>query len=120
MKFEADDEFVVKAKELIAGVDYTTLNTNLIVLPRPPRTRAGNIFLPESAPDLQYEGIIIGAGKGVVDNAGNFRPGQCKPGMYIIYTEFSGIAVEIAGEKYLSMREQDVLAVVGNILDDTQ
>ena len=111
------DEFIRKARELINGVKWKTLGINLIVLKKPDDTMVGGIFLPESAPSKQYEGVVIAAGAGVVDNSNNFRPAQVKSGDYIHFTEFAGVEIVINGETYVSMRESEVYIIAYNILE---
>lgn len=75
------------------------------------RTTAG-IYLPETAKEKPMQGEVIAAGPGKYDDEGNRTPVSVKKGDKVIYGKYSGTEVEIDGEKYVIVRESELLAKV--------
>jgi chaperonin GroES len=73
---------------------------------------AGGIVLPETAKEKPKEGKIISVGPGKVLDSGERSKVQLKKGDRVLFTSYAGTEVEIDGEEYLIMSEDDVLAVV--------
>ena len=73
----------------------------------------GGIILPENAKDKPQEGKVISIGNGRVLDDGKRSTFQVKVGDRIIFTSYAGNEVDWKGEKYMLMRESDILAVVG-------
>lgn len=75
------------------------------------KTTAAGIVLPDSAKEKPQQGEVIAVGSGeVVD--GKKVPLDIKVGDEVIYSKYSGNEVELEGEKYLIIRQNDVLAVI--------
>lgn len=72
----------------------------------------GGIILPETAKEKPQEGKIEAVGTGKVNEDGKVIPLSLKKGDRIIFTSYAGTEVKSAGEDYLLMREDDVLAIV--------
>ncbi len=66
------------------------------------------IIIPDSAKEKPLQGRVIAAGKGTKD-----EEMVVKPGDNVLYGKYAGTEVELDGEKYLIMRQSDVLAIVG-------
>ena len=73
---------------------------------------AGGILLPESAKEKPKEGKIISVGPGKVLDSGERSKVQLKKGDRVLFTSYAGTEVDVDGEEYLIMSEDDVLAVV--------
>ena len=73
---------------------------------------AGGIVLPETAKEKPNEGNIISVGPGKVLDSGERSNMQLKKGDRVIFASYAGTEVEVDGEEYLIMSEDDVLAVV--------
>ena len=73
---------------------------------------AGGIVLPETAKEKPKEGKIISVGPGKVLDSGERSQVQVKEGDRVIFASYAGTEVEVDGEEYLIMSEDDVLAVV--------
>jgi chaperonin GroES len=73
---------------------------------------AGGIVLPETAKEKPKEGKIISVGPGKVLDSGERSKVQLKKGDRVLFTSYAGTEVEVDGEEYLIMSEDDVLAVV--------
>ena len=73
---------------------------------------AGGIVLPETAKEKPKEGKIIAVGPGKVLDSGERSKVQLKKGDRVLFASYAGTEVELDGEEYLIMSEDDVLAVV--------
>ena len=69
-------------------------------------TMAG-IIIPDSAKEKPLKGEVLAAGPGTKD-----EEMQLKPGDKVLYGKYAGTEIELDGEKYLIMRQQDVLATI--------
>lgn len=75
------------------------------------KTTSSGIVLPDSAKEKPQQGEVIAVGTGErVD--GKVVPLDVKVGDEVIYSKYSGNEVELDGEKYLIIRQNDVLAVI--------
>lgn len=74
---------------------------------------ASGLFIPDSAKEKPQQGKVIAVGKGKVREDGTVQPTDVKAGDKILFGKYSGTEIKIDGEDFLIMREDDVLAVVG-------
>ena len=74
----------------------------------------GGIVIPDSAKEKPIEGRIIAVGPGKMSDAGNRMALQVKEGDRVLFGKYSGTEIKIEGEEYLMMREEDLLAVIGD------
>ncbi len=75
------------------------------------RTRGG-IVLPDSAREKPQQGKVIAVGPGkLLEKTGERGQMSLKIGDSVFYGKYTGTEVEIEGEKYVILRESDVLAV---------
>ena len=61
---------------------------------------------------LPQRGTVFAVGGGTVTDEGDRRPPDVKDGDLILFGKYAGQEVTLEGEKYLIMRETDVLAVM--------
>lgn len=73
---------------------------------------AGGIIIPDNAKEKPVEGTIIAVGPGKLNDAGERVALQVKEGNTVLFTKYGGTDVQIDGEDYLIMREDDVLGVI--------
>ena len=73
---------------------------------------AGGIVLPDTAKEKPREGKVISVGPGKTLDSGEKGKIQVKKGDRILFTSYAGTEVDIDGEEYLIMPEEDVLAIV--------
>lgn len=73
---------------------------------------AGGIIIPDSAKEKPQEGEVLAVGNGKVLDNGKVQVPDVKPGDKILFSKYSGAEVNIDGEEYLVVREDDVLGVV--------
>ena len=67
----------------------------------------GGIIIPDTAKEKPLHGKVIATGKGTKD-----EDMVLKAGDEVLYGKYSGTELEFEGEKYLIMRQSDVLAII--------
>ena len=83
------------------------LADRVLVLPAPAEEKVGGIIIPDTAKEKPQRGSIVAAGNGTKDEEMILKVGDV-----VLYGKYSGTEIELDGEKYLMMRQSDVLAVV--------
>jgi chaperonin GroES len=73
---------------------------------------ASGIFLPDAAKEKPTRGKVIAAGPGRLDDNGKRMELSVKAGDTVVYGKYSGTEVEVDGQKYVILRETDLLGVV--------
>jgi len=73
---------------------------------------SGGIFLPEAAKEKPQIGKIIATGPGKLLDDGKRGEMSVKKGDEVLYAKYMGNDVEIDSEKYVILRESDVLGIV--------
>lgn len=73
---------------------------------------AGGIFLPDTAKEKPQIGKIVWVGPGKVQDDGKRAAMSVKKNDEVIYGKYMGNEIEIEGEKYVIVRESDLLGVV--------
>lgn len=74
---------------------------------------ASGIVLPDSAKEKPQEGRVVAVGTGRVLESGERVALEVSVGDRIIFSKYSGTEVKFDGNEYLILRENDILAVVG-------
>jgi chaperonin GroES len=67
----------------------------------------GGIIIPDSAKEKPLRGEVLAVGNGTKDEEMVLKVGD-----QVLYGKYAGTELELDGEKYLIMRQSDVLAVV--------
>ena len=73
---------------------------------------AGGIVLPDAAKEKPKEGKIIALGDGKLLDSGTRAKFQVKKGDKVVFTSYAGTEIDIDGEEYLLMAEDDILAII--------
>ena len=73
---------------------------------------AGGIVLPDSAQEKPQRGKVIECGPGKLLDSGDRAGMSVKKGDEIFYAKYGGNEVEIDQEKYVILRESDILAIL--------
>ena len=68
---------------------------------------AGGIIIPDTAKEKPLQGEVLAVGTGTKDEEMVLKAGDT-----VLYGKYAGTEVELDGEKYLIMRQSDVLAVL--------
>jgi chaperonin GroES len=73
---------------------------------------AGGIFLPDTAKEKPQIGKVVATGPGKLLDTGKRSEMSVKKNDEVIYGKYSGSEIEIEGEKYVILRESDLLGIV--------
>ena len=84
------------------------LADRVLVLPAAAEEKVGGIIIPDTAKEKPLHGKIVAVGNGTKDEHMVLKEGD-----EVLYGKYSGTELEYEGEKYLIMRQSDVLAVLG-------
>ena len=74
----------------------------------------GGIIIPDTAKEKPQQGEVIAAGSGKRKDDGTRIPLDVQTGDRILFGKYASQDVKVDGTEYLIMREDDVLAVIGN------
>ncbi len=67
----------------------------------------GGIIIPDSAKEKPLQGVVVAVGNGTKD-----EEMVVKAGDNVLYGKYAGTEVEFDNEKFLIMRQSDILAIV--------
>lgn len=85
------------------------LADRVLVKPAPAEEKTlGGIIIPDTAKEKPLQGTVLAVGNGTKDEEMILKSGDV-----VLYGKYSGTEVELENEKYLIMRQSDVLAVIG-------
>ena len=73
---------------------------------------ASGILLPDTAKTKPTQGKVVSVGPGKLDDDGKRHAPAVKAGDDIYYGKYSGTDIEVDGEKFVILRESDVLGVL--------
>ena len=73
-------------------------------------TKKGGIIIPDTAKERPQKGEIVALGKGRIDEKGKRIPPEVELGDKVLFGKYSGTEIDIDEEKYLILRESDILA----------
>ncbi|MCH5245612.1 MAG: co-chaperone GroES [Muribaculaceae bacterium] len=65
------------------------------------------IIIPDSAKEKPQRGVVLATGNGTKD-----EDMVVKEGDTVLYGKYAGTEIDVKGEKYLIMRQSDILAIV--------
>ena len=74
----------------------------------------GGIVLPDSSKELLHRGRVTAVGNGKRLENGSRQPMDVNEGDRIVFGTYAGTEIEIDGEPYVVLREDDVLLVIEN------
>ena len=83
------------------------LADRVLILPAPAEEKIGGIIIPDTAKEKPLRGKVVAAGNGTKDEEMILKEGDT-----VLYGKYAGTELELEGEKYLIMRQSDVLAVL--------
>lgn len=67
----------------------------------------GGIIIPDTAKEKPIKGIVVACGNGKKD-----EPMTVKVDDTVLHSKHAGTEIEIDGDKYLIMREADIMAII--------
>ena len=84
------------------------LADRVLVQPKEAETKtASGIYIPDTAKEKPQQGKVIAVGPGTKD-----EPMEVKVGDEVIYGKYAGTEVTVENEKYLIVKQSDILAIL--------
>ena len=83
------------------------LADRVLVLPAPAEEKVGGIIIPDTAKEKPLQGKVVAVGKGTKDEEMVLAVDNT-----VLYGKYAGTEVQLDGEKYLIMRQSDILAII--------
>ena len=84
------------------------LADRVLILPAPAEEKTiGGIIIPDTAKEKPLQGEVVAIGNGTKD-----EEMVVKVGDNVLYGKYAGTEIELDGEKYLIMRQSDILAII--------
>jgi len=94
-------------------MELRPLDDRVVIKPSEAQDKtAGGIFLPDAAKEKPQVGKIVWVGPGKVQDDGKRTPVSVKKGDEVVYGKYMGNEVELDGQKYVIVRESDLLGVL--------
>ena len=85
------------------------LADRVLILPMAAEEKTiGGIIIPDTAKEKPLQGKVVAVGNGTKDEEMVIAVGD-----HVLYGKYAGTGLEFEGEKYLIMRQSDVLAIMG-------
>ena len=85
------------------------LADRVLILPAPAEEKTiGGIIIPDTAKEKPLKGEVVAVGNGTKDEEMILKVGDT-----VLYGKYAGTELDMDGNKYLIMRQSDVLAVLG-------
>ncbi|MBI4717060.1 MAG: co-chaperone GroES [Planctomycetes bacterium] len=75
-------------------------------------TTAGGIILPDNAREKPQRGTVVAVGPGKLLDSGKRGEMSVKMGDEVFYGKYSGTEIDFGTDKYVVLREGDLLAIV--------
>ena len=83
------------------------LADRVLILPVEVEQKVGGIIIPDTAKEKPQRGKVVSVGNGTKDEDMILKVGD-----EVFYGKYAGTEIENDGEKYLMMRQSDILAIV--------
>lgn len=92
---------------------FRPMDDRVLVDPREAdETTSGGIILPDNAREKPQRGRVISTGPGKLLDSGNRGEMSVKVGDEVFYGKYAGTEIDIGPDKYVVLRENDILAIV--------
>ncbi len=92
---------------------FRPMDDRILVEPCEAQERtSGGIILPDNAREKPQRGIVVATGPGKLLDSGARGQMGVKVGDEVFYGKYAGTEVDVAEDKYIVIRESDILAVV--------
>jgi chaperonin GroES len=69
----------------------------------------GGIIIPDTTKEKPKQGRVVAVGPGTRDDSGNRIPIDVTVGDTVLFTQWSGVEIDLNGRKYLVMKESDII-----------
>ncbi|RJP33784.1 MAG: co-chaperone GroES [Phycisphaerales bacterium] len=100
-------------KKSKAKIRFKPLDDRILLEPcEAEEVTAGGIVLPDSAREKPQRGHVIAVGPGKLLDSGERGQMSVKMGDEVLYGKYSGTEIDFSGDKYIVIRENDLLGIV--------
>ncbi|MDX9702379.1 MAG: co-chaperone GroES [Candidatus Auribacterota bacterium] len=72
----------------------------------------GGIILPDTAKEKPRQGKVIAVGQGKLNDKGERVAMTVKNGDTVLFSSYAGTDIQIDGEDFLIVREDDILGII--------
>ncbi len=84
------------------------LSDRVLILPNPAEEKtAGGLIIPDTAKEKPLAGKVVAVGPGTAE-----VKMEVKVGDEVLYGKYAGQELQIEGESYLIMKQNDILAII--------
>ena len=84
------------------------LSDRVLILPNPAEEKtAGGLIIPDTAKEKPLAGKVVAVGPGTSEVTM-----EVKEGDQVLYGKYAGQEIQIEGETYLIMKQNDILAII--------
>ncbi|MBQ9237534.1 MAG: co-chaperone GroES [Prevotella sp.] len=83
------------------------LADRVLIKPAAAEEKIGGIIIPDTAKEKPLKGEIVATGNGTKDEEMILKVGD-----QVLYGKYAGQELEFDGEKYMVMRQSDVIAII--------
>ena len=98
----------------MAASNFKPLADRVLIKPLDEKEQVKNgIIIPDSAKEKPQEGEVMALGTGKIDDSGKRIEFTVKKGDKVLISKYGGTEVQVEGEKYLILREDDILGIIG-------
>ncbi len=92
----------------MSEVKFKPVNDRVVVKPVPAEEKTkGGIIIPDTAKEKPLQGKVVAVGPGKDGHTINLKVGDS-----VLFGKYAGQELNIDGEEYLVMREDDILVVL--------
>ena len=89
-------------------MEIKPLADRVLIKPAPAETKTiGGIIIPDTAKEKPLKGEVVACGNGTKDEEMVVKVGDT-----VLYGKYAGQELEFEGEKYLIMKQGDILAIL--------
>ncbi len=101
------------ATAIKSKIKFRPMDDRVLVEPcQAEETTAGGIILPDNAREKPQRGTVLAVGPGKLLDSGNRGEMSVRVGDEVYYGKYSGTEIEFNMDKYVVIRESDLLAIV--------
>jgi chaperonin GroES len=92
----------------MSKINLKPLADRVVIEPMAAETKtASGIYIPDTAQEKPQKGKIVAVGRGTKD-----EEMKVKVGDIVLYGKYAGTEININNEKFLIMRQSDILAII--------
>lgn len=92
----------------MSKINLKPLADRVVIEPMAAETKtASGIYIPDTAQEKPQRGKVIAVGTGTKD-----EEMKVKVGDVVLYGKYAGTEINIGSDKYLIMRQSDILAII--------